>query len=53
MSQLLYRLITSDHFSDDPFLAVAYLAYGSPFKRFRYRSAADSMLDGLVDMLIR
>ncbi|CUS14203.1 unnamed protein product [Tuber aestivum] len=28
MSQLLYRLITSDHFSDDPFLAVAYLAYG-------------------------
>lgn len=26
MSQLLYRLITSDHFSDNPFLAVAYLA---------------------------
>ncbi|PWW77480.1 kinase-like protein [Tuber magnatum] len=26
MSQLLYRLITSDYFSDDPFLAVAYLA---------------------------
>ncbi|KAG0636309.1 kinase-like domain-containing protein [Tuber brumale] len=26
MSQWLYRLITSDHFSDDPFLAVAYLA---------------------------
>ncbi|CAZ85418.1 unnamed protein product [Tuber melanosporum] len=26
MSQLLYRWITSEHFSDDPFLAVAYLA---------------------------
>lgn len=27
MSQLLYRFINSEHFSDDPFFSVAYLAY--------------------------
>lgn len=48
MSQLLYRLITSDHFSDDPFLVVAYLAYEEiPLKLLSYELAPLTREHGL------